>query len=226
MDSPSKIDSSVPMNKFNQGTYNSKSSPHPGTKIEARILHKFKEIFKGEKGEYFPAFLRRFEAYCEAQGLEENEKADNFSCVLDGEAFELYTSFPTKTKACFTATKKEMMTIYGPIRRQQGEKYTGLFSMKMGKNESVKDYYFKIARRLQQSEDYPAGLCLEVFISGLPKYIKDYLKLEKPKNLMEALELARSKESEEISKDDTGAQIQEMKNELENLLISLGQSEE
>ena len=79
----------------------------------------------------------------------------------------------------------------------------------MGKNESVKDNYFRTARRLPQSEDFPAGLCLEAFISGSPKYIKDYLKSEKQKNLMEALELARLKKSEGVSKDDPDSQMHE-----------------
>lgn len=225
MESPSKINSSIPINNFTPETCKSKSPPPPGTKRQARTLQKFDEIFTGESGQRFQAFIRRFEAYCEAQGIQ-NQKADYFSCVLDGEAFELYNCFPIKTKASFNAAKEAMTKIYGPIRRQQGQEYTGLFSIKMEKNKSVKDHYMKVIRRLQESENYPAELSLEVFVSGLPKYIKDYLKLEKPKNLEEALAMAKSREATGISKNDPDVQIQEMKNALDNLIISQGLSEE
>ena len=96
----------------------------------------------------------------------------------------------------------------------------------MEDNSTVQAHYNKIVKILLGVQEISEDFKLEVFVLGLPKYIKNYLKLEKPKNLEEALAMAKSKESTGIPKNDPDVQIREMKNALDQLIISQGLVEE
>ena len=61
-------------------------------------------------------------------------------------------------------------------------------------------------------------LKLEFFTAGLPRYIRFYLRLNKPTTIEEALEKAKSSEAVGPDKDDQGQDIREMQQRIENLI--------
>ena len=69
-------------------------------------------------------------------------------------------------------------------------------------------HYLKDFQKIQHLEEVPEDLKIEIFKSGLLRYIKTHLKFTKPKTALEALESARSAEA---LGDETSEEIEEIK---------------
>ena len=169
---------------------------------------KFREIFEGGTKKNIKAFLTRFDRFCEYQGFGNDWKCGHFCFVLDGDAFEAYDSLSEEIKNNYCALRATMLTIFGPAKLPPGKQYNGLFEIKMNESETVQEHYNNISRRIQHLKEVPEDLKLEIFKSGLPRYIKTHLKFTKPKTVMEALESARSAEA---LGDETSEEIEEIK---------------
>ena len=183
---------------------------------------RFDEKFTGENSQNVKAFLARFDKYCKNNGHPDKLKCEQMELILDGEAHDAYDSLSDETKNDYQALRKQMITIFGPARLPPGESYQKLFNLKMEDNSTVQAHYNKIVKILLGVQEISEDFKLEVFVLGLPKYIKNYLKLEKPKNINEALELAKSREAAGASEEDICPQILDMKIILDDLLESQG----
>ena len=208
--------------------YNGVSTAATQTNEQGQIFHpveawtRFREKFSGENNQNITAFLARFDKYCKNNRHPDKLKCEQMEVILDGEAHDAYDSFSDETKNDYQLLRKHLITIFGPAKLPPGESYQKLFNLKMDDNSTVQAHYNKIVKRLRDIQEISEDFKLEVFVLGLPKYIKDYLKLEKPKNISEALELAKSKEAAGASKEDICPQIVGMRIALDDLLKSQG----
>ena len=82
----------------------------------------------------------------------------------------------------------------------------------------MQSYYNNIMQKCEQLPDASPELKLEIFTAGLPRYIRFYLKLNKPATIEEALEQAKSSEAVGPDKDDQSHDIKEIQQSLDNLI--------
>ena len=219
------VDPSLGQHDFTQNFSRQIADIHEQKQVGSGLAHRsvdgatrFKEKFSGAGQQNIKAFLTRFDRFCKNQGHSDPYKCNQMDFILDGEAHDAYISLSDETKSNYPALRKQMITIFGPARLPPGESYQKVFKMKKEEGESVQNYYNNIMRICEQLPNASPELKMEIFTSGLPQYIRYYLRLNKPTTIEEALEKAKSAEAVGPDKDDQGQDIREMQQRIENLI--------
>ena len=115
--------------------------------------------------------------------------------------------------------KQDLITFYTPTKLPIDEQFEQLTELTMKKGEKVQTYFNSVMKKTEHL-GMPESQKTILFKRGLPKYIKRYIKAEKPKNLRGTL--IRAKEAEELGKDhDADEDIKSLQDSMSALLAKL-----
>ena len=159
---------------------------------------KFKEVFTGEENQNVEAFFDRFESWCRNHGHGDRYKAEHFVFCLDGPAYTCYKSLPATTRNNYQLLKEQLITYYAPTQLPVEEQFEQLTDLKLKKGDTVQAHFNTVMKKTEKL-DVPEAQKVAIFKRGLPKYIKRYIKQEKPEGLLENLK--KAKEAEELGPD-------------------------
>ena len=196
------------------------NTPHrQRRKMELERALKFKEVFSGDKSQNVEAFFDRFETWCAKQGHDDNYKLQNIVFCLDGSAYTSYKTMAPELKNNYANLKKELVTYYSQTKLPDDQLFQHLNTLRMQKTDTVQKFYNLLMKKTQDLNISEAQLQV-LFKAALPRYIRRYVKSEKPKTLSETLIKAR--EAEELGSDyeeDDG--IKEVKDSIKALMTKL-----
>ena len=185
-------------------------------KMELERAAKFKEIFSGNKDQNIEAFFDRFELWCDKHGHHDDYKAANFVLCLDGPAYSVYKSLDEDVRQDYQTMKKDLITFYAPTKLPADEQFEQLTELTLKKGERVQTYFNSVMKKTEHMK-LPEAQKTVLFKRGLPKYIKKYIKQEKPKTLRDTL--IRAKEAEELGKNhDEDEDIKSLQQSMTTLL--------
>ena len=191
-------------------------------KMELERARKFKDVFSGEEGQNIEAFFDKFEKWCMNQGHDDEYKLQNIIFCLDGSAYTSFKTMAPELKSSYPSLKKELITYYAPTKLPVDEQFQQVQELKMKKTETVQTFFnllMKKTQHLDMSQEQKTVL----FKAGLPRYIRKYVKLERPKSLTDTLIKAR--EAEELGSDyDEDGDMKEVKNSIQTLITKLDAS--
>ena len=159
---------------------------------------KFKEVFSGDKSQNIEAFFDRFETWCAKQGHNDDYKLQNIVFCLDGSAYTSYKTMTPELKTNYAALKKELTLYYSHTKLPDDELFQRLRTIKMKETDTVQNFY-NFLMKLMQDLNISEAQRQVLFKAALPRYIKRYIKQERPKTLSETLIKAR--EAEELGID-------------------------
>ena len=187
--------------------------------MDLERAQKFKEIFSGSKNQNVEAFLDRFDRWCTNQNHGNDYKTRNFILCLDGEAFTAYKSLPAEIKNDYNALRRQLIEYYAPTCLPSDEQYERINNMKMKRTDSVQSFFNQV---MEKAENLDMSLDQKrvIFKNGLPKYIKKYIKQEKPATIWETLK--RAKQAEELGADhDENDDLKELKESIKILMTKI-----
>ena len=172
-------------------------------KMELERALKFKEVFSGDKSQNIEAFFDRFETWCAKQGHNDEYKLQNIVFCLDGPAYNSYKTMAPELKNNYATLKKELTTYYSHTKLPFDKQYQQVQTLKMKETETVQGFYNLLMKKTQDLDITEAQRQV-LFKNALPRYIKRYIKQERPKTLSETLIKAREAEELGIDYDDDG----------------------
>ena len=94
-----------------------------------------------------------------------------------------------------------MITYFAATQLPMDEQFDQLTELKLGKGEKVQALFNKLMKKTEKL-DITEAQKVALFKRGLPKYIKRYIKQERPTTLLDTLQ--KAKEAEELGPDHDG----------------------
>ncbi len=174
----------------------------------------FKRKFKGDKGQDIKYFLEDFNRHCEINGKDENYKIRAFPLFLEGRAQKLYSRLPNLVKQDFDSASREMMNFFSLVQLPPIKAFKKLHNIKKTSSQTVQEYYEEIID-LTGDIDVSEAQLMAHFISGMPKFIENFLILKEPTDLSEALRLAKQQELVGPDEDDNTILLKNILTKLE-----------
>ena len=174
--------------------------------------------FSGAKDENITSFLKKFNRFCEINNKDADYKTQTLPLHLDGRAFTLYESLSDDIKGDYDLITEHMKNYFAPPPLPPLQAYERLHSLKMNPKDTVQDFYEKLHSYTKDIE-IPEHQKMALFISGLPKHIKNFVVWEKPDSMAGALRNAKQRELVGVDPDDDSAETKKL---LQTILVKLG----
>lgn len=172
------------------------------------------EPFNGHKNMSFDNFLNKYLAFCDLTGKDEHERLNHLPFLLKGRAFDFYINLPEETRENFDLTTQALKNHFSPPECQLTDS-AKCFSLKMKPDESVNIFYEKLiksANKLTLSDNNK----MLIFVNGLKDNLREFVVLQSPNTLDEALKLAKTKESVSLNYGTENA-LQQILHKIENV---------
>lgn len=169
--------------------------------------------FSGKPGT-FNTFLQKILAYCEITNKDEQEKLNYFTFLLKGRAFEFFTNLPDETRKDFDQTITALRNHFSPPNCELLDS-AQCFSLKMRENENVSIFYERLIKSSNRLTLTDRNKML-IFINGLVDEIREFIVLQQPESMEEALKLAKTKESVSL-RSTTGDTLKKILHKIENV---------
>lgn len=149
--------------------------------------------FRGEKNQNIESYIDKYNQFCENNGKNDFYKIENFKMNLDGRAYLLYDSMTEDVKNNWGLLTEKLKQYFAPVQLPPVQAYEHLHALKMKSSETVQSFFERIIEATKNL-DVPESQNMAVFIANMPKHIKEWLIIQDPQTLGDALTMAKQRE--------------------------------